>query len=221
MFARSCVLFVIRAGNAFRSGLFMLGLIYNVLIGRSDAHVATTRKEERMYSEKKRDWGVIVAGILLVICAFICLLMPGVTLVTITMIAGASFLVSGILDVVEYIRSRNQLMLSGWVLAYAILDILIGFMFLVHPLAFSVVLPWLIGAFFAVFGVFEIVVAVKGRKAGVPMWGWAVFSGVVGVICGLTFFLSPATLSIFIALFMIMRGASLLVFGWNAGRMLL
>ena len=70
------------------------------------------------------------------------------------------------------------------------------------------------------FGVFEIVMAVRGRSAGMPMWGWAVFSGVVGVLCGLTFFLSPATLSIFIALFMIMRGATLLVFGWNAGRML-
>ena len=117
-----------------------------------------------MYTEKKRDWGVIVAGVLLVICAFVCLLMPGVTLVTITMIAGAGF--------------------------------------------------------FIVFGVFEIVMAVRGRSAGMPMWGWAVFSGVVGVLCGLTFFLSPATLSIFIALFMIMRGATLLVFGWNAGRML-
>lgn len=174
-----------------------------------------------MYTENKRDWGVIVAGVLLVICAFVCLLMPGVTLVTITMIAGAGFLVSGIMDVIEYARFRNQLMLSGWALAYAILDILIGAMFLLHPLAFSVVLPWLIGGFFIAFGVFEIVMAVRGRSAGVPMWGWAVFSGIVGVLCGITFFLSPATLSIFIALFMIMRGATLLVFGWNAGRMLL
>ena len=156
-----------------------------------------------MQTEKKHDWGTIVAGVLLVVCAFVCLLMPGVTLVTITMIAGAGFLV------------------SGWVLAYAILDILIGAMFLLHPLAFSVVLPWLIGGFFVAFGVFEIVMAVRGRSAGMPMWGWAVFSGVVGVICGIMFFLNPAMLSIFIALFMVMRGATLLVFGWNAGRMLI
>ncbi|HIT45630.1 MAG TPA: DUF308 domain-containing protein [Candidatus Aphodovivens excrementavium] len=172
-----------------------------------------------MYGERRHDWGLIVAGALLVICAFVCLLMPGVTLVTITLIAGATFLVSGIMDVVEYVRFRDQLMLSGWVLVYAILDILIGVMFALHPLAFSVVLPWLIGGFFIVFGVFEVVTAFKARRLEVPLWGWGVFSGVVGVVCGLTFFLSPATLSIFIALFMIMRGASLLVFGWNAGRM--
>ena len=172
-----------------------------------------------MYGETRRDWGIIVAGALLVICAFVCLLMPGVTLVTITLIAGASFLISGIMDVIEYVRFREQLMLSGWALAYAILDILIGVMFALHPLAFSVVLPWLIGGFFVVFGIFEVVTAVKARRLGAPLWGWGVFSGVVGVLCGITFFLSPATLSIFIALFMIMRGASLLVFGWNAGRM--
>lgn len=181
----------------------------------------SSRKGAKMQTEKKRDWGVIVAGVLLVVCAFVCLMMPGVTLVTITMIAGAGFLVSGIMDVIEYARFRRQLMLSGWALAYAILDILIGAMFLFHPLAFSVVLPWLIGGFFVAFGVFEIVMAVRGRSVGMPLWGWAVFSGVVGVICGIMFFLNPAMLSIFIALFMIMRGATLLVFGWNAGRMLI
>ena len=174
-----------------------------------------------MYPEKHRDWGVIIAGVLLIVCALACLLMPGATMVTIAIIAGAGFLISGIMDAIEYVRFRRVLMLSGWALAYAILDIVVGVMFLVHPLAFAVVLPWLVGAFFIAFGIFEIVAALKGRSMGAPLWGWAVFSGIVGVVCGLTFFFSPATLSIFIALFMIMRGASLLVFGWNAGRMLL
>ncbi|MEE0844586.1 MAG: DUF308 domain-containing protein [Eggerthellaceae bacterium] len=171
--------------------------------------------------EKKRDWSAIVAGILMLICAFLCLLMPGVTLVTITLFAGAGFLVSGIADVIEYVRNRDQLMLSGWVLAYAILDVLVGLMFLIHPMALSVVLPWLIGAFFIVFGIFEVVAALKGRRIGAPLWGFPIASGIIGIICGITFFLNPATLAIFVALFMIMRGASLLMFGWNTYRMLM
>lgn len=174
-----------------------------------------------MYIEKKRDWGAIIAGILMLICAFVCLLMPGITLVTITLFAGAGFLVSGIADVIEYVRNRDELLLSGWVLAYAILDILVGLMFLIHPMALSVVLPWLIGAFFVVFGIFEIVAALKGRRVGAPLWGLPIVSGVIGVICGITFFLNPATLAIFVALFMIMRAVSLLMFGWNTYRMLM
>lgn len=169
---------------------------------------------------KRHDWGIIVAGALMIVCGLIFLLSPGLTLVTITAIAGAAFLISGVLDIVEYVRFRKEMQLSGWALAYAILDVVIGLMFLVHPLAFAVVLPWLVGAFFIVFGVFEVAAALRARNTGIPLWGWAVFSGIVGVLCGITFFVSPATLPIFLSVFVLMRGATLLVHGWNSGKMM-
>lgn len=173
-----------------------------------------------MDTTKKRDWGLIVAGILLVICAFFFLLAPGLTLVTITAIAGAGFLVSGLFDIINYVRFRKSMNISGWAIAYGILDILIGLMFLLHPLAFAGVLPWLAGAFLLVFGIFEVVGSFSIKKAGVPLWGWMLFSGIVSVLCGLTFFFSPASFSIFLSVFIIMRGATLLVSGWNAGKAL-
>ena len=171
-----------------------------------------------MDTAKKHDWGLVVAGVLLVLCAFFFLVAPGLTLVTITAVAGAAFLVSGIFDVVNYVRFRKLMNLSGWALVYAILDIGIGLMFLIHPLAFAAVIPWVIGAFFVVFGVFEIVGSFKIRNAGAPMWGWMLFSGIVGALCGVMFFVLPATFSIFLSVFILMRGVSLLFYGWNAGR---
>ena len=170
---------------------------------------------------KKHDWGLIVAGILLIVCAFFFLLAPGLTLVTITAIAGAAFLVSGIFDIVSYVRFHKAMDLSGWMIAYAVLDIVLGLMFLLHPLAFAAVIPWVMGAFFLIFGIFEIVGAVRIRKTGVPMWGWMVFSGLVSVVCGLTFFIAPAAFSIFLSVFVLMRGVSLLFYGWNAGKAML
>ena len=99
-----------------------------------------------MNAIKKHDAGLIVAGILLIVCAFLFLLAPGVTLVTLTAIAGAAFLVSGIFDVITYVRFREAMSLSGWALAYAVLDIVIGLMFLIHPIAFAAVIPWVIGS---------------------------------------------------------------------------
>ena len=90
---------------------------------------------------KKHDWGLIIAGIPLVLCALLFLIAPSLTLVTITAIAGAAFLVSGIFDIANYVRFRSTMSLSGRALAYAILDIIIGLMFLIHPLAFSAVIP--------------------------------------------------------------------------------
>ena len=109
-----------------------------------------------MDTTRKHDWGLIVAGILLVLCAFFFVVAPGLTLVTISAIAGAAFLVSGIFDIINYVRFHKVMNLSGWAIAYAVLDIVIGLMFLIHPLAFAGVIPWVIGAFFIIFGAFEV-----------------------------------------------------------------
>lgn len=171
-----------------------------------------------MDTTRKHDWGLIVAGILLVLCAFFFVVAPGLTLVTITAIAGAAFLVSGIFDIINYVRFHKVMNLSGWAIAYAVLDIVIGLMFLIHPLTFAGVIPWVIGAFFVIFGAFEVVGSFRIRKTGVPMWGWMLFSGIVSVLCGITFFVAPASFSIFLSVFILMRGVSLVFYGWNANK---
>ena len=171
-----------------------------------------------MDTTNKHDWGLVIAGVLLVICSMFFLFAPGLALVTITVIAGAAFLVSGIFALVNYFRVRRAMDLSGWALAYGALDIVLGILFLVNPLVSAGALAWFIGAFFIVFGVFEVVGAFKVRNMGVSMWGWMLFSGIVGALCGLTFFIAPAMLGVFLSVFILMRGASLIFYGWNAGK---
>ncbi len=171
-----------------------------------------------MDTTNKHDWGLVIAGVLLVICSMFFLFAPGLALVTITVIAGAAFLVSGIFDIVNYFRFRRAMDLSGWALAYGALDIVLGILFLVNPLVSAGALAWFIGAFFIVFGVCEVVGALKVRNMGVSMWGWMLFSGIVGALCGLTFFIAPAMLGVFLSVFILMRGASLIFYGWNAGK---
>lgn len=174
-----------------------------------------------MDTTNKHDWGLIIAGVLLVICSMFFLFAPSLALVTITVIAGAAFLVSGIFDIINYFRFRKAMNLSGWALAYAALDIVLGILFLVNPLVSAGALAWFIGAFFIVFGVFEAVGAFKVRNMGVSMWGWMLFSGIVGALCGLTFFIAPAMLGVFLSVFILMRGASLIFYGWNTGKAML
>lgn len=173
-----------------------------------------------MDTTRKHDWGLVIAGIILILCSFVFLAAPTLSLVTLTAFAGAAFLVSGVFDIINYVRFRKAMGLSGWVLAYAILDILIGFMFLVYPVAFAAVIPWVIGAFFIVFGVFEIFGSFSVKRAGISLWGWTLFSGIVGILCGLMFFFLPETLSLFVGIFIIMRGVTLVFYGWNTDKAL-
>lgn len=172
-----------------------------------------------MDSVKKRDWGLIVAGILLVLCGAFFVLAPGLTLITMTAFAGAAFLVSGVFDVISYIRFRKVADLSAWTLAYAILDIVVGLMFLIYPLALAAVIPWIIGLFFVIFGVFEIVGAIKIKGSGAQIWGWMLFSGIISVLAGVCFFLLPESFVLFMAVFVVMRGISLVIYGASTSTM--
>ena len=156
-------------------------------------------------SASKHDWGLIFAGVALAAAGFFCMLAPGLTIVTIAAVVGAFFLVAGVFDIISYIRLRNILPRSGWELAYAIIDVLLGLIFLLHPLAFSAVVPWLVGVCFVAFGVFEVIASVKAHGWGVPMWGWALFSGVLNVLCGIAFFVTPQMLSVFLAIILLVR----------------
>lgn len=138
-------------------------------------------------------------------------------------ILGAGFLVSGILDLVGYVRLKGNLFTSPspWMIVYAILDIIIGIMLLLHPIVFAGVVSWLVGIFVVAFGVIEVIGAVQLHKFSMPMWGWMVFSGIVDILCGVVFFVYPAMLAVFLAVFVIMRGVSLIMYGWRADSVLM
>lgn len=174
------------------------------------------RKVNEMAAVIKRDWILIVIGVLLIICGVIFFFSPVDTLITLTIFAGAFFLVAGVFDIIDYVRFHKSGMMSAWVILYAVLDILIGLMLLIHPIALAQVIPWIIGAFVIVFGAFEFFAAFNVRKLGLKYWGWMLFSGIVGIALGSLFIFIPASVVIYLAVFLLIRGVSLIVLGWNA-----
>lgn len=152
-----------------------------------------------------RNWGLFAAGIALVIIGFVLLMVPGLTLVSIAVIAGCMFLAAGIVDAYAYFKYREAEGLSGWALAYAVCDIILGALFIVHPIASAVVIPWVMGIFVVAYGIFEIVAAVRFRDA-LPGWGWVLFAGIA-------FFLWPGTFALFLGFFLMARGVQMAVYG--------
>lgn len=164
---------------------------------------------------KKHDWTLIVIGVLFIVCGGVFAFTPGATLITLTAFAGAMLLVSGIFSIINYFRFRDTGCVSGWTIFYGILDIILGLMFLIHPVLLASVIPWLMGIFIIAFGIYEIIAAFRVKKVGAPMWGWALFSGIFEIILGIMFFVFPLIVVFFLAIFLLIRGMTLILFGWN------
>lgn len=159
-----------------------------------------------------RNWGLFFAGIALILIGFVLLMVPGLTLVSIAIIAGCMFLAAGIVDAWAYFKYRREEGLSGWALAYAVCDIVLGVLFIVHPVASAVVIPWVMGIFVLAYGIFETVAAVRFHRE-MPGWGWVLFSGIVSLLCGIAFIVAPGTFALFLGFFLMARGVQMAVFG--------
>lgn len=171
-----------------------------------------------MASQEKneKNWSIIVPGVLLIFFGALCAFYPGITLLSVTFVAGAGFVFAGIVNIVSYVRERKTMGLSGWYIAYGILDIIIGLMLLIHPFATAYVIPWLIGSFVIAYAIVEIVGIIANRKSLGSVWGLGLVSAILSLIVGVCFFVFPETLAIFIAVFAVIRGATLIVAGWNS-----
>lgn len=167
--------------------------------------------------EGTRDWSLVIFGIILVVCGLALGLMPGFTLVTIAIFVGILLLVAGIGSGIFYFRMRES-RASGWYLAYAILDVVIGVMILAHLALSAAVVPWLVGVCFIALGVFQIASAVAVRKLGAGVWVWPVLSGVINVVFGSLFFAMPQLLAIWMAVVVVFRGITMVINGVLAGR---
>ena len=127
-----------------------------------------------------RNWGLFAAGIALVLIGFVLLMVPGLTLVAVAAVAGCMLLAAGIVDGYAYFKYRKAEGVTGWALAYAVCDVILGVLFIVHPLVSSVVIPWVLGVFVMAYGIFEIVAAIRLDR-DLPGWGWVLFTGIASL----------------------------------------
>lgn len=166
--------------------------------------------------ERKVNWWLVIGGAVLVVCGIAVFAMPGFFLEFLTVWAGAGFLVSGVAGIVSYVQMRRVYAGSGWNLFMAILDIVVGLLLIAHPFAFAEVIPWMLGVAFIAFGVVEIAGFIPFSALIPDVRVIAIISGVLCIVVGIMFIVWPASLSIWIAAFALVRGITLFAMGFTS-----
>lgn len=167
-------------------------------------------------AQRSIDWGAFFIGILVALAGLIVLAWPGLTLVMLAQIAGIGLLAAAIFDGVKWWRIRGAVDGAGWTLVNGICNLILGIMFLVHPIVAAGVITILVGCFVIIYGGFAIAAGFGMRGLMSSGWGWMVANGAVSIICGILFLISPELFAIYLGIFLIMRGVTMSVLGVTA-----
>ncbi|GIH26118.1 hypothetical protein Aph01nite_44280 [Acrocarpospora phusangensis] len=154
-----------------------------------------------------------VRGVLAIIFGLIALIWPAITLKALVITFGVYALVNGVYTIYGAFRDRASGE-RGWLLFSGIVSLAAGIAVLVWPAITALALMLLIGAWFLVTGVIEIVGAAVRRKELEGEW-LMVLSGALAVIFGLILLIWPGAgalaLVALIAIFAIVMGVAMLV----------
>ena len=128
-----------------------------------------------------RGW-FIALGVILLVLGIIALYFDVATTIVSVLFFGWLLIIGGVAEVIHAFRTH------GWGgiflhLLTGLLGIIVGLVFVTHPLAGALTLTLLLGAFFLLEGIFSLIGVLRLRF---PNWGWAaagaVITGILGVL---------------------------------------
>jgi uncharacterized membrane protein HdeD (DUF308 family) len=156
------------------------------------ADAAQNEDVRDLVSALGRHWGWLCAfGVLSVLLGVVLLVWPHQTLVVVAAFLGAYLVVSGIFQIVAAFGSSGAAEGFRWLAGLSgFVSLLLGlfaFRSVAHSLA---VLVLVIGFGWLIHGLAQLVEAVADPR--MPGRGWAIFSGVVGVVAGLVVLMYPS-----------------------------
>lgn len=138
--------------------------------------------QSRMQDAVKANWkAFLIEGIVLVILGMAAIAIPQLAGIAVAIFLGWMFLISGAVGLYLTFSTRGM---PGfwWSLASALLAIAAGLILLVQPIAGTLTLTIVVGAYFIAEGVATIMYALEHRRELSGRWGWLLASGILDLL---------------------------------------
>ena len=120
----------------------------------------------RAAGEEARWWLLLLEGIFGVVVGLVTFFWPGLTALALLYLIAAWAIVTGIMEIVEAIRLRQEIVGEWALILGGALSLLFGVLLVVIPARAGLLsLTWLIGAYAVAFGVLLVILAFRVRNA--------------------------------------------------------
>lgn len=164
---------------------------------------------------RSRAW-IITYGVLTVLAGIGVLVWPGVTLLTLAILFAVQLFVLGVFRIVgAFAVPDTSAGMRVLAIIVGIVSVIVGVLCLRTPLQTIVVLTLVLGLFWLVNGITELVMGLAGR--GEPGRGWTILSGVIGILGGIIVLSAPVrsavTLAVVLGIVLLAHGIVVTVGG--------
>lgn len=166
-----------------------------------------------------RSWGwLVLLGIISLVGGILAIANPFAATFTVVQLAGAFFVVMGVLEIIHSFRMRGW---GGflWELILGLIALFVGTSLFRNPLAGAVSLTILVGSLLLVMGIVKCLFSFQMRPLG--GWAWGLTSGIISVLLAIFIFTNfpwsaLTVLGIFLGVELISSGVWLVLIGLAA-----
>lgn len=160
-----------------------------------------------------------IEGILLIILGFLAIILPVWFTFGTELFIGALLLVSGIVQTYKLLTASKQEKGYWWLLVNAVLNIIVGILFLVYPLGGVLTLTLLLAFYFVLEGIAKLFLGfeIKPNQG----WGWVIVSGIASLVLAAIIFSGwPGTalwvIGLLLGINLLFLGASLIALSYGS-----
>lgn len=141
----------------------------------------------------------IISAILLILGGVIFFYNPLPAFIFTEYVVGGVLVLSGILNIIAYIRTHKVMLGGGWILAEGVLSLVLGaliFFSKYNEALFAITLSVSLGVWLLVSGISNFSRSVDLHKLGAKGWGWLTFWGIICIIAAVAFFCHPVAAAV-------------------------
>ena len=135
-----------------------------------------------MSSKTAPGKGMTIFGVIAIVTGMLCMLMPGITGLSVSVFIGVRVLIGGISRMI-WAFTAGSLGRGVWMFLVGALTLIAGIMLVSSPLFAASVLTILLVIYFLVDGISEVAAGALARPARGS--GWLIFGGVISILLGI------------------------------------
>lgn len=113
----------------------------------------------RAAGENRRWWPLALEGVTGIAAGGVAFLWPGITAIVLLYIIAAWAVVTGIFEVVQAIRLREEIENEWWLALSGVLSVLFGLFLMFFPGPGALAVVWIVGAYAVLFGIMLLALA--------------------------------------------------------------